>query len=276
MVICNNNYICEEDYISFDTIETPDDCVSIGPNKCVKCETILQTQSSNPVQFNKEPIKQIFGENSTPEEKDKFWDLIQEKCNIQRPSTHGQKEEELYILEPNYEQLTDSKETINSRLINLYKGTNTQDMNAYKFLETIYKIANSVNKFKELSQHGDNAGYQRYLRFILQEDNCSSQLIHNANELPINIDLFMSKLANSSDDKFTEIIDFLNSRPQLCLEGVIELCIKILEKSGGGKRIKMTRKYKKKNKSSRKYKKKNKSTRKYKQQNKFTRKYKKK
>jgi hypothetical protein len=82
----------------------------------------------------------------------------------------------------------------------------------------------------------------------------------------------MSKLADSSDEKFTEIVSFLNSKPQLCLEGVIEFCVKILENSEGGKINKVTRKYRKKNKSTRKYKKK--STRKYKK--KSTRKYKKK
>ena len=270
MVICNNNYVCEDDLISMETIESPEDCVSIGDNKCVKCETVLQTLLSNPEQFSKDPIKQIFNETSTPEEKDMFWDLIQEKCNIQRPSTHGQKEELSYIPEPNLEQLSASKEIINSRFLNLYRGANIEDMNAYNFLETIYKIAISTDKFKEFAQQGDNDGYQRYLRSILESDNCSSQIIHNAVILPINIELFISKLADSSDQKFAEIVSFLNSKPQLCLEGVIEFCVKILEKSEGGKINKMTRKYRKKNKSTRKHKKrsirkhKKKSTRKYK------------
>jgi hypothetical protein len=52
--------------------------------------------------------------------------------------------------------------------------------------------------------------------------------MHENIRIPPMIDLFMNKLAISKDKEFENVIKFLNTRPQSCLDGTIEKMIEIL------------------------------------------------
>ena len=233
MVKCNNNYVCEEDAVTFDEITDASKCVAIADNVCTTCDTISGARSSNPQTFNKDPIYAVFAKKSNEQETESFWDTLDEKCDIKRPATHGQKEEPVfYVIDPDYDDVDQSTAIVLLR-INKLRLNNT---NAYRFLNTINAIANSPRTAKHIIQMDrDGSAYMRYLRDLLESDKCSSKLIHHANELPIGIGLFLHQLANSKNSGFIKVVQFLNKNPSACIEAVIEECTSILSRTTSSK-----------------------------------------
>lgn len=219
MVKCNNNYICYDDIITYEEIKNENTCVAIDNYKCSMCETINEIKNSNIIEFNKDPIRFIFGE-SKHEKNDEFWELLKEKCNIERDEHHP--EDEYVIHESNYEELETNYNNIKMRL-------NNDTSNASKFISTMYKIAKSPLNIDKIQYNRET--YTRHIKNILESDKCTSQIIHNANELPFSIEILFNHLISLNNETFCKIIDFLNSKPQLCLEAVIEKCLQINSKS---------------------------------------------
>ena len=54
-------------------------------------------------------------------------------------------------------------------------------------------------------------------------------MIHDANELPINIELLFNLWHKSDDIHFIKVVNFLDKRPEACLEYVLDTCIRLLE-----------------------------------------------
>ena len=220
MIRCNNNYTCEYDFITYEPLKLEDEnnCIALRKERCTLCDTINEMKKHAPIEFNKNPIKLLFDENKTKEEINEFWELLKIRCGIER----GELVEEsaFEIVEPDYEELKINYDKIKIQI-------NNHESNAYKFINTIYNIAISANN-KELYENNKES-YNRYVRYILENDECSSRIIHDANELPFNIGIFLNILSNSDNKSFCKVIDYLNSKPQACIEAVIKICFKILE-----------------------------------------------
>ena len=228
MVKCNNNYVCEEDAITYEEITDESKCVAIADNICTTCDTVLETRNSSPKSFNEDPISTVFAIKSSEEETESFWDTLDEKCNIKRPVTHGQNvDPDFYVIEPDYDDVERSTETSLDRIVKL----KLTDTNATRFLHTIRKIAHTPRTAKHIIQMDtDGSAYMAHLRDLLESDECSSKLIHHANEIPIGISLFLNKLASSKKTVFSKVIQFLNTKPAACIEAVLEECNNILSR----------------------------------------------
>jgi hypothetical protein len=228
MVKCNNNYVCEDDAVTYDEITDESKCVAIADNVCTTCDTVLGIRHSNPRKFNEDPIYSVFARKSNEEETESFWDTLDETCDIKRPETHGQNvDPDFYVIEPDYDDVERSTVTSLDRIVKL----KLTDTNATKFLQTVRKIANTPRTAKHiLEKDTDGSAYMAYLRDLLESDECSSKLIHHANEIPIGISLFLNKLASSKKTVFSKVIQFLNTKPSACLEAVLEECNNILSR----------------------------------------------
>ena len=130
-----------------------------------------------------------------------------------------QKEIEFTIIQPDYDKLEIDYDSIKNKIYD-------NKSNSYKFIDTLYKIAKRPSLIN-LSEYNQEIFY-RDIKNILETDNCSSQIIHKAVELPYYVELFFNQLANTNNETFCQVIDFLNKKPQVCLEAVIEHCLKIL------------------------------------------------
>jgi hypothetical protein len=220
MIRCNNDYICKDDFITYEQLNPEDEknCIALRNERCTLCDTINEMKKHAPINFNENPIKLIFDENKTKEEVNEFWELLKEKCGIERGELA--KESAFEIVEPDYEELKINSDNVKIRI-------NRHESNAYKFINTMYNIAISA-KNKELYINNKES-YNNYVRYILENEKCSSRIVHDASILPVNIGIFFYILSNSDNNRFCKVLDFINSRPQLCTEGVIEKSLIILE-----------------------------------------------
>ena len=48
MVKCNNNYVCEDDAVTYDEITDESKCVAVADDVCTTCDTVLGTRNSIP------------------------------------------------------------------------------------------------------------------------------------------------------------------------------------------------------------------------------------
>jgi hypothetical protein len=246
---CNSEYTCTEDIYTFEPIEN-DNCVAIENDVCTSCENIISTRNRNAHFFNENPLKAIFDKNSSPEENDKFWDILNKNCGINRPESSQQTLPEFYIAEPDYEEVTISFNIIKQRIQHIRDII--ADNNASKFIDAIFRVVNSPQNIDFSSKSNPKGFLGNKIRDILRSESCSSQIIHEPTELPLLISLFLERLSIASEDKFISVINFLDKSHQLCLEGIIEACNEILENKRGG--MKRTKNNKLKSKNNTKYK----------------------
>lgn len=218
MVKCNNNYECNNDIVTYEDIteENVNQCIALDNDKCTLCESIKFFNDNNRSNLNKDPTHFIFGK-SEPEKNDEFWKLVKEKCGIVKDNT--QNEIQFTILEPDYEKLEITYDSIKNKIYD-------NKTNSYKFIDTLYKIAKRPSLINLIEYNQER--FYRDIKNILETDNCSSQMIHKADELPFNVGLFFNELANTNNEIFCQVIEFLNNKPQVCLEAVIEHCLKII------------------------------------------------
>lgn len=229
-ITCNDGYLCMEDIIDWNEITNPATCVALEDGKCTTCANILDTKQNNPILFRENPIKAIFGVDKTPQENNAFWKLLTDKCSIVRPSTSEQPTPEFYIAEPDYEKLTDDHATIQRRIQQLARDEKIKNANASAFIAAIYKLAISPSKVDFSSKSEPKPYLTSLFKQILQEEHCSSQLIHEPLELPINIQTFFQQLLNVPESGFVEVVDFLDKKHEACLEAIIESCMTLLDK----------------------------------------------
>ena len=250
MIECNNNYKCKEDKITYDDITSSNNCIALGDDNCTTCASINEIRKYNSEQFNANPIRVIFDKIGSETENADFWSLLESKCSMQRPETSMQKTPIFHISEPDYNVLLTDKDKIQQRLVYFRKIGEIKDLNASNFVDTLYKIATLPNfaTFNSISE------LKQSMHDILNRDNCSSRMIHDANKLPINIQVFFSLWSISPDSKFTTIANLLDDKPEACLEGIIGQSNRILESDslidyGGNKMKKKIVKFTKKNKN---------------------------
>jgi hypothetical protein len=230
---CNDGYLCREDIIDYEEISDPSTCVALADNKCTTCANILNTQKNNPILFRENPIKAIFDVDKPPQENNAFWNLITEKCGIVRPSTSEQPTPKFYIAEPYYAKLTDDHTTIQQHIQQLAREGKIKNVNASAFIAAIYKLAISPSKVDLSDKSEPKLLLTDMFKQILQDEQCSSQLIHEPIELPINIQAFFDKLLHVPESDFVKVVDFLDKKPEACLEAVLTSCMKLLKKFGG-------------------------------------------
>jgi len=262
MVLCDENE-CDTDFITYDDIENNEHCISFnkkGEIKCTTCETIKHFLSADPGK-NEINVKKLF-DIEDKEDADQIWEKILRKCEgIIRPLPEPENlEEELYIAEPNYEGVYEKERIILERI-------GDESSNSYKFIKTLVKILKKLkDKMKTLKEfpkiQEKKSFIYRNFKQVLFDEVCSSQMIHNIQDIPLNIELFLDQLANSNEENFQKVVQFINTKPQLCLEGVIELSRELLgegqlmsETFGGKKRKTKRRKTKNKKNKKRKTKK---------------------
>ena len=237
---CNDGYLCTEDIIDLEEITNPDTCVALENRTCTTCANILSTKQNSPILFRENPIKAVFGVDKTSQENNAFWKLLTDKCSIDRPSTSEQPTPEFYIAEPDYEKLTDDHATIQRRIQQLARNEKIKNANASAFIVAIYKLAISPSKVDFSSKSEPKPYLISLFKQILQEEHCSSQLIHEPLELPINIQTFFQQLVSVPESGFIEVVDFLDKKHEACLEAIIDSCMSLLDKSvlktneGGG------------------------------------------
>ena len=131
MIRCNNDYICKDDFITYEQLNPEDEknCIALRNERCTLCDTINEMKKHAPINFNENPIKLIFDENKTKEEVNEFWELLKEKCGIERGELA--KESAFEIVEPDYEELKINSDNVKIRI-------NRHESNAYKFINTMY------------------------------------------------------------------------------------------------------------------------------------------
>ena len=76
---CNNNYVCIEDIITFETIEDPNKCVSLGDGICTTCEGVDTAKKANYELFGRNPIKSVFNIDKSPQENGKSSSFVKSK-----------------------------------------------------------------------------------------------------------------------------------------------------------------------------------------------------
>ena len=228
---CNNNYICEYDMITYEPIENSEYCLSIEDDKCVTCESASMVRNSNITQFNKNPIRTIFGEDKGTAANERFWEQLKDRCKINRPSTSIQEESDFYIALPDFNKLDNYTYIIQNRIQEYMSKGFIKNINASNFINSIQKMVNSL-KGVNFKDYSDPKQYIRNkFKSILKNESCSSQIIHEPIELPLSIEIFLSSLSEAPESGFILVCEFLDSKPQACLEAVIEKSINILNKS---------------------------------------------
>lgn len=254
--VCDDKYVCDMDMITYDGIQPP--CIAVGDNQCVSCDNVNNIRIADPVEFNKNPIKKIFNLHKSPEEISQFWTQLETKCGINRPSTFSAVEESprFYVAEPEYEVLNSDYETVLRRIEEYAEQGKLQDRNGSRFMHAIFKVANAAGEHDYETHSDPEAYFKQKISYILESEQCTSQMTHKVSELPINIQLLFSIMAIASESNFIKAINYLNTAPQVCLEGVIDKCISIVQGASGGRRRHKTRKYKKRKSKSRRAKRK--------------------
>ena len=256
-----NDFICFNDAITYEDIEV-DKCVAYKPENCLNCTTINDTLNNESLrkQFLENPIKALFQADVSADAdiNAKFIENIKKTCKDIKFGEISTKNTKSIVL-PDLQQLQQDYETIIKRIES--KGYKLDTSNAYKFIMTIFEIANipSHLKLKEELTNNNTSMLSRNIMDILNKSQCSSRLIHDSTIIPINIQLFLGKLVLSNDIMFQSVIEYLNTKPQGCLEAVINKATNIIDQSSvqnGGK--KMRKKSKRKYKTSKKTKKHNK------------------
>ena len=227
---CNDGYVCTEDILDYEEITNPETCVALKDGTCTTCANILSTKQANPILFRENPIKAIFNVDKTPQENNAFWKLLTDKCSIDRPSTSEQPTPEFYIAEPDYEKLTDDHATIQQLIQQLARDGKIKNENASAFIAAIYRIAISPSKLDFRSKSEPKLYLTSVFKQILQDEHCSSQIIHEPIELPINIQTFFQQLVNVSESGFVEVVNFLDKKHEACLEAIIDSCMSLLDK----------------------------------------------
>ena len=228
---CNNGYSCIDDVIDYEEISDAATCIALEDEKCTTCENVSNTQKNNYSLFRDNPIKAIFNIDKTTQENNAFWKLLTEKCSIVRPSTSDQMTPEFYIAEPDYKKLTDDDATIQRRIQQLARDGKIKNANASAFVTAIYKIAISPSEVDFSSKTEPKTFLKSRFKQILQEEHCTSQLIHDPLELPINIQTFFQQLVDVPESGFVEVVDFLDKKHEACLEAILESCMTILDKA---------------------------------------------
>ena len=239
---------CEEDSITLDDIDETNRCVAIEDNKCVNCSTIEKYMQDDKANFIKDPVKYSFNMDVEQQIKNNFWDMIKINCNINKPDPepNNNNSPSIYIPEPDYKQLDDNYNIVTKRLKSFKRLLENADV----FLDSIYQIGKSPDIIKfdlpKYSKTQQLAFISRHIKTILNDTKCSSRMIHSSIELPLAISVFIDKLAKSTDSKFNKVIHFLETKPQACLEAVIEKSDNILEEqnNSGGSRNKIKKLYK--------------------------------
>jgi hypothetical protein len=113
----------------------------------------------------------------------------------------------------------------------LARNEKIKNANASAFIAAIYKLAISPSKVDFSSKSEPKPYLTSLFKQILQEEHCSSQLIHEPLELPINIQTFFQQLVSVPESGFIEVVDFLDKKHESCLELIIESCMSLLDKS---------------------------------------------
>ena len=239
---CNNNYVCIEDIITFETIEDPNKCVSLGDGICTTCEGVDTAKKANYELFGRNPIKSVFNIDKSPQENESFWELLNTKCLITKPTMYEQTSE-FYISEPDYDLLNTYLENIQQRIQQYLEESKITNTNASKFILAIYKLAMSLRDSNYRTKTDPQDFLTRNFKDILTAENCSSQMIHDITVLPFSIQMFLSQLSEAPEISFIRVAKFLDTQPQSCLEAVLQKSSDILNKKNGGKR--KTRKHKK-------------------------------
>ena len=239
---CNNNYVCIEDIITFETIEDPNKCVSLGDGICTTCEGVDTAKKANYELFGRNPIKSVFNIDKSPQENVSFWELLNTKCLITKPTMYEQTSE-FYISEPDYDLLNTYLENIQQRIQQYLEESKITNTNASKFILAIYKLAMSLRDSNYRTKTDPKDFLTRNFKDILTAENCSSQMIHDITVLPFSIQMFLSQLSEAPEVPFIRVAKFLDTQPQACLEAVLQKSSDILNKKNGGKR--KTRKHKK-------------------------------
>ena len=85
-VLCNDNFVCVDDFVTLESIDDTNTCIAIDTKKCTTCDSIKKLQILDPISFNSNPIKKIFSEGNFDTEK--FWELVKSKCGINKPQSH--------------------------------------------------------------------------------------------------------------------------------------------------------------------------------------------
>ena len=241
-IICNNEYICNEDIITLDEISDANNCVAIDNNICTTCETIRQIKDANPRLFIENPIKSVFGIDKTPTDNNEFWELLNAKCSIIRPLGSTETIPKFHVTEPDYEHLNDSIKIIQDRIQQYTTEGKMTNTNASKFITSLYTIASSLRgvNFSDISD--PNIFIRNKFKNILDTQKCSSAIIHHATELPLNIEIFLSQLAETSETNFINVANFLDTKPSICLEGALQQCFFYLNEptTAGGKKKRKT------------------------------------
>ena len=239
---CNNNYVCIEDIITFETIEDPNKCVSLGDGICTTCEGVDTAKKANYELFGRNPIKSVFNIDKSPQENESFWELLNTKCLITKPTMY-EETSEFYISEPDYDLLNTYLENIQQRIQQYLEESKITNTNASKFILAIYKLAMSLRDSNYRTKTDPKDFLTRNFKDILTAENCSSQMIHDITVLPFSIQMFLSQLSEAPEISFIRVAKFLDTQPQACLEAVLQKSSDILNKKNGGKR--KTRKHKK-------------------------------
>jgi len=242
------NYRCNEDSIDYEDISDPDTCVAVDNEQCAKCESILGYRDANTQLFNSNPVKSIFGVESTEEKTERFWEQLKTKCKIERPVTSLQEAPINYVAMVNAESVSKNKEQIINRVNEL--GLNNETVTRiFVGLFDIALLSVEANRNPHSGLDFEDH-YKHIIRGILEEKHCSIRTIHRGvAELPLVIELFFDSLVSSNNVNFNRVIEYINTKPQVCLEGFLDTCIAILSRQKGGKRktkrIRKSRKYRK-------------------------------
>ena len=238
---CNNNYVCTDDIITFEPITDPDTCVALDNENCTTCESVNETKKANYELFGRNPIKSVFNIDKSPQENESFWELLKAKCSIIKPTIY--ETSEFYISEPDYDLLNTYLEIIQERIQQYIEESKITDSNASKFILVIYKLAMSLRNSDYRTKSAPEDFLRSIFKNILVDENCSSQKIHDIKDLPFSIQIFLSQLSEAPEVPFINVVNYLDTKSEGCVEGVIELAYNILNNKNGGKR--KTRKHKK-------------------------------
>jgi len=232
---CNSDFICEEDIVTMDSIDENEPCVSIADNMCTTCENVNTVKMSNPIGFNKNPRLAIFNEPGNADENEKFWDVLSKNCGIIRPETSSQTAPAFYVAEPDYDALDEVYQNIQDRIQEYLSEEQITNVNASKFINTMYKVARAPFGEDFTKKSYPEEFLRNKIRSILEEDSCSSQIMHKTIELPLTIYTYLNELSSAEKIKFIEVINFLDKASQLCIDGIFEKFDTILHNISGGK-----------------------------------------
>lgn len=232
MASCSSKrYLCSEDVVTLDDIESP--CVSVDENNCTSCENVRLIRKENVSAFNESPLLKLFGKKADQKTSKAFWKTLNQICDIKIPSstTNVEKKQIQLIVGPDMNDFESNSKHVFQR------SSRLKNADVYKIhLLALYEIALLTSKWNAYirmkmanTEEALQEKMKRDVLDVLLQSKVKFGAAHHPREFPIAVGIYMSQLAKAPTKPFKRSLHVL-STTKACAEAVLQAATDALEK----------------------------------------------